>query len=381
MLVLIGLVSCGDEPQPPPVESNATAKTDAFEVRVVAPNSVREGERFQVTCEAPSAGNQHVRCSWIQLQSQPKLVIPPVYGPQIELVAPEWMADYELKLQVRAGVGAQDVVRDFSVHVQADDDAPTAELVAPASAECGELVSLVGQSHNEVFQEVRVTWRQVCEGPRVAFDATDRFQAHFFAPEHTSSYSIDVEFSVDDGHNPPATKSARIAIECDPASVPLPAGSELALASIAGVEQALPRGAWTLEGSLELAPRSADAPAQARLRFTSGELCGALVIDAAQREVQLSTSGLARSPEGVWFEPEFKSGMPLGPWPADVPLGFEFACNGREVSARFGPAGARDAWPELPFEIVLPIGRRPRAFGIDVVGGDAKLGPLLLRAQ
>lgn len=376
---LVVLASCGDDPKPTPAPNAPT--TNALDVRIQGPTSAEEGQLLELECTVSGSPESALRVTWLQNGVQPKASLPKVPGPHLKLQAPEWIADYDLVLQAHVESGSSVVDQVFTIRVKADDDPVRASFVAPGSAECGELVSLIAQTHNEVFQPTQVEWKQAGDGPRVQFDASDRHQAHFFAPEHEGPYALEIELHASDGVNAPEVSRMKIEIECDPIATPLPAGSTLVLASTLGVDSPLPRGAWELEGTLALATKDASTPAQARLRLASGPLCAALVLDVHGGEAQLSTAGLSRTPEGAWIEPEFKSGMPLGPWPADVALGFRFVSDGREVKVLFGPAGANDQWPELPFDIVLPIGKRPRTFTIDAVGGSATLGELVLRAK
>lgn len=379
LFALLLAASCGDEPAPAPVDPASQHAPSGLAVTIQGPSVVEEGSQFELVCTVSGAGDRPVSYKWFHLGVQPRLVVPAVDAPSIELTAPDWLRDTQLGVGVRVSVGTESVEREFEFTLRADDDAPLAELAAPSACECGEIVSLIGQSHNEVLQEVQVEWSQLGEGPRIDFSARDRFQAQFIAPEHDQSYSLEVQFRVRDAGGGESTARTRIAVACEPDAVPLPPGAELVLLSLVGIECQLPRGAWALEGSLKLIPSGSGA-AEALLRFSYEDKGAGVKLARTGEECSLATVGVNRSPEGVWFEPEFGSGMPLGPWPAELTLGFVFESNGREVTVRFGPAGSPDPWPEMPIEVFLPLGKRPRSFAIDVIGGSAELGPLTLRA-
>ena len=367
-LPLLFLAACNDAPAP--------AAPRAIEL--LAPAEVQEGERFEVECRTSGAGDERIEYLWSHLGVQPRLELAPNGGAKQTLVAPEWFADVDLVLEVQVTSAKLNGTARRTVRLRAPDDAPVAEIAAASACECGEMISLTGQAQNERMQEVSATWRQIGDGPRIAIDGSERLQALFLTPEHDGPYGIDVELTVRDAGGGEGKARHHIDVTCDPASVPLPAGQELELLARTGTSSELPRGKWMVSGTLELSP-TGDGSSEALLRFDAGKSTGAgLKLVRAGDELQMMTTTLAASPEGVWFEPEFKRVMPLGPWPAQVPFGFEFESDGREVQLRFGPAGARESWPQLPFEIFLLLDRRPRAFAIDVLGAEAKLGRLTL---
>jgi hypothetical protein len=314
------------------------ARLGGFQVDIRAPKEVNEGEPFEVSCDVRGNSDPNVRYSWSASGSGPKLSIPRNYTPSLTLTAPDAISDYDLRLAVRVGVGTEAVTKEATLHVAADDDPPTAELVAPSACECGELVALVGQAHNEILQGVTVEWRQIGEGPRVQFEGADRLQASFVAPEHAGPYELALELHVRDGTHPDHVESAKIAVECDPSAAPLSAGEELALASDVGVRSPLPRGHWEIAGTLEFAPIDDSKPALALLRFESPKQAGALALSSDGKELMLSTRGFSRDADSApWIEPEWNGGQVLGPWPPGVALGFAFESSGRDVSVRFGP--------------------------------------------
>lgn len=349
----------------------------ALELR--GPTEVEEGKSFDVECVVTGAGDAAVKYLWTYQGVQPRLVVAPNAGAKQTLTAPEWVQDTDLVIAVKASVGTQSVERELKVRLRADDDPPVAEISAPKSCECGELVALVGQSHNERLQETSPRWTQLGDGPRVTLDVADRLQTQFLAPEHDGPYSIEMELAVSDAGGGVGKATARIDVTCDPGSVPLPKGSELELVASQGVENPLPRGAWVLAGSVELEP-SGEGPVESFVRFGVEKTGAALKLVREGDETQLSVVLLEKSPEDAWIQPPFNRVVPLGPFPSNVPLGFEFESDGREVKVRIGPAGAREQWQEMPFDIYLLLDRRPRHFAVDALGGSAKLGRLVLKS-
>jgi hypothetical protein len=373
------LASACDEPAPEPV-SNTPPTPAGFAVELAGPREASEGERVDLECRVTGAGEHPCNVTWMQNGLVPKLALGRAREPALSFTAPEWTADYELTLQAHVVCGPHVADRELTLRVRADDDPVRASIVAPAAVECGEQVALIAQTYNEVMQEARVAWRQVGDGPRVALEGAERHQCSFIAPEHDAPYRVELELAAHDGVNPPVIVKHSLDVACDPADVPLPSGTTLVLSTAAAHETPLPRGAWQIAGTISKPVSETASASRMRLRFTAHELAAAVELAWAEGELQLATTSLARTPEQVWEEPEFKNRMPLGPWPADVPFGFELTSNGREVKLAFGPASARDSWPELPFDIVLPIGRRPRAFAVDVLGNTLELGEVVLRA-
>jgi len=350
-------------------------------VELLAPDGVFEGESFNVECKASGFDGAPVEYIWSHLGVQPRLEVVAQGGAVQTLVAPQWFADVDLVLEVLARAGERVATAQRTIRLRAPDNPPSAEIAAVSACECGEMISLTGQAQNEIMQAVSATWRQVGDGPRIAIDGAERLQALFITPEHEGPYGLDLELTVRDAGGGEGKARHHVDVTCDPASVPLPAGQELELVARTGTPNELPRGKWMISGTLELPPTGA-GPSEALLRFDAGRSTGAaLKLVCMGDELQMLTTTLVASPEGVWHEPEFKRVMPLGPWPAQVPFGFEFESDGREVQLRFGPAGARDAWPQLPFEVYLLLDRRPRAFAIDVLGADAKLGRIALMGR
>jgi hypothetical protein len=386
-LALFVLSAC-EKPSAPvaPANSSAASGADAssaanagLALELRGPTEVEEGKSFDVECVVTGAGDAAVKYLWTYQGVQPRLVVAPNAGAKQTLTAPEWVQDTDLVIAVKASVGTQSVERELKVRLRADDDPPVAEISAPKSCECGELVALVGQSHNERLQETSPRWTQLGDGPRVTLDVTDRLQTQFLAPEHDGPYSIEMELAVSDAGGGVGKATARIDVTCDPGSVPLPKGSELELVASQGVENPLPRGAWVLAGSVELEP-SGEGPVESFVRFGVEKTGAALKLVREGDETQLSVVLLEKSPEGAWIQPPFNRVVPLGPFPSNVPLGFEFESDGREVKVRIGPAGAREQWQEMPFDIYLLLDRRPRHFAVDALGGSAKLGRLVLKS-
>lgn len=382
--VLASLAACDEPATPPAPATTNTAATQApanggLTLELRGPAEVEEGKSFEVECVVTGAGDAPVTYLWTYQGVQPRLVVAPNAGAKQTLTAPEWVQDTDLVIAVKASTGTATVERELKLRLRADDDAPLAEISAPKSCECGELVALVGQSHNERLQETSPRWAQVGDGPRIALDGPDRLQTQFLAPEHDGPYSIDVELVVTDAGGGSGKAQARIDVTCDPGSVPLPKGSELELVAQQGVENPLPRGAWVLHGSVELEP-SGEGPVESFVRFGVERTGAALKLVRAGDETQLSLVMLEKSPEGAWIQPVFNRVIPLGPFPSNVPLGFEFESDGREVKVRIGPAGARDQWQEMPFDVYLLLDRRPRHFAVDALGGSAKLGRLVLKS-
>lgn len=384
-LALVALAACDKTATPPAPVAPASATTNgapangALTLELRGPTEVEEGKSFDVECVVTGAGDAPVKYLWTYQGVQPRLVVAPNAGAKQTLAAPEWVQDVELVIAVKASAGEASVERELKVRLRADDDPPVAEISAPKSCECGELVALVGQSHNERMQEITPRWSQLGDGPRVTLDGADRLQAQFLAPEHDGPYSLEIELAVSDAGGGVGKATARVDVTCDPASVPLPKGSELELVATQGVENPLPRGAWVLSGSVELEP-SGTGPVESFVRFGVETTGAALKLVREGETTQLSVVVLAKSPEGAWIQPEFNRVMPLGPFPSDVPLGFEFESDGREVKVRIGPAGARDQWQEMPFDIYLLLDRRPRHFAVDALGGTAKLGRIVLKS-
>lgn len=209
--------------------STAQAPSDSpnasFDVELAAPRSVEEGQSFTLEAVVKGADAAACRFSWAQNGVKPKAVVPRDSTPRIDVLAPEWTANFELVMQVSVTSGNDVVTREATIQVTANDDPPTVSFVAPQSVECGELVSLVGQTHNEPYQETLVEWRQIGDGPRVQFDATSRHQAYFFAPEHESAYNIEIEFRASDKDGEPVLHAARVEVVCEPEFTPLPKGS------------------------------------------------------------------------------------------------------------------------------------------------------------
>ncbi len=385
------LGACGGDSKPAvQVESAPVATTPApaaanstiFSVEVSAPAQAAEGAQLAFEAHASGMGDRVVRYEWSPLSTQPRLVIPNSYQPATTITAPEWTADYDLCVRLRAAAGNDVVIKDVTVHVAADDDPPYAEAFVTPRNECGETLLLVGQGHNEIMQGITYEWKQVGDAPRAAIDGVHNSQATCVLPEHDGPYAMQFEFHVSDGVNPPSIARAEVAVDCDSSFAPLAAGTQLKLAGEPGYTQALPRGHWEIEGSLALTPTKVGEAAIATLRFEYGGAAGvALAMTNDGARAGLRRFGLLRASDNTWSEPASSGKMELGEWPADQPLGFAFGWDGHELAIHWGPPGSREHWPSLPFPVDFPLASRPQAFAIEVVGGTVRSGDVVLTAR
>lgn len=321
-------------------------------------------------------------CMWKQLAG-PKVALATPAALQTTLQAPEAAADYELVFELKVERGADEWSSQATLHVRADDDPPSAEAFAPARAECGESVAITGQGRSAEPQLLRFEWRQIGDGPRIALDGADSSQVSFVAPENSGGYTLQLEFSVTDGVNEPATAVAQVPIDCDARFSALAPGTTRELAAQAGVESTLPRGRWQVTGTLSAERAPAEQPATTLLRFAYGS--DAAIVLAHTRSgatAQLRMFGQVRdAPASAWREPATSGSRALGEWPAEQPLGFEFDWDGHELSLHWGPPGERSAWPELPYGIAFPLSARPRAFAFEVSGGTARVEQLTVSGR
>jgi hypothetical protein len=331
---------------------------------------------------ASCSNGAQVSFAWRQVGSGPRAELKTPYAATMQVKAPEWTADYDLQLELHASApGAQEASKSVTIHVKADDDPPTAEAFVPAPAECGETVALVGQGRStETNQPLHFSWKQVGEGPQVQIEDADNAQARFVVPEYAGKRTLWFELHVQDGVNPDVIARTHVDFECDPAYASLPAGSvrKFPLVDVGGIP--LPRGKWELTGTLALAPNDDQQGALATLRFEYGEVVAACVsLGQNGSHAGLRMFGLQRdSVETPWYEPNVSGKHELGEWPANQPLAFAFAWDGRELTVHFGPPGQRDKWPEPPMPIVFALSSRPKKFVSTAEGGKSSLSDVQL---
>jgi len=348
----------------------------------IGPAQVNEGDATTLMGMATCSSSAALSFAWSQVGAGPRVELKTPYASGTTFKAPEYSVDYELQFELRVSApGAQDATSPLKVHVQADDDPPTAEAFVPPTAECGEVVALVGQGRaEEPNQPLHFMWKQVGEGPHVEIEDADRPQARFVVPEYAGKRTLLFELHLQDGVNPDVIARTHVDFECDPAYASLPAGSErkFPLVDVGGIP--LPRGKWEFTGSLELAPSDDKQGALATLRFEYGDLVAAAVsLGQNGSHAGLRMFGLQRdSVETPWYEPDVSGKRELGDWPADQPLAFEFTWDGRELTLHFGPPGARDKWPEPPYPITFPLSSRPKKFVSTAAGGVVSLSDVQL---
>jgi hypothetical protein len=393
-LALSLLAACGgDEPaaappqQPPAIQTPATTSSapvaQPFEIDTAAPVEVQEGATITLSGSVPGAQpDEKLAFEWKQL-SGPTAKLTTPYAATTSSIAPEGIADYELRFELAVTRGTQVARQAVSVLVRADDDPPTAEIYAPRPAECGERVVLIGQGRTLEPQQLRFQWRQFGDGPKVQIDDGGGSQASFVAPEFSGHYTVWFELSVSDGVNPPAVARVQVTIECDGRATALPAGRTRKLASDPGVASPLPRGAWDVTGALTLTQTAPEQGAIATLRFEYGPQDAAAVeFTKNGQRAGLRMLGLTRdSADGPWREPQSSGERDLGEWPADQALGFEFAWDGHELAIHWGPPGARKDWPKLPFPVSFPLASRPRSVVVEARGGTASVEQFLLTGR
>ena len=381
-LIAAALAACGEPAESVPREPAAAANVQA-KVVAQAPGDVEEGQTATLTGTLENIGSDAtLSYMWKQLAG-PKVALATPAALKTTLQAPEATYDYELVFELKVERGADEWASQVTLRVRADDDPPSAEVFGPARAECGETVAITGQGRSAEPQLLRFAWRQIGDAPRVELEGVDGSQVTFVAPEDSAGHAVELEFSVTDGVNAPATATARVQLDCDAQFSALAPGQARELAAQAGVESALPRGRWKVTGVLSVDPALAAQPATTLLRFVYGDDAAILLAytRSGAKSVLRAFAEIRDSRASAWREPATSGSRALGEWPAEQPLGFEFDWDGHELSLHWGPPGERSAWPELPYPVAFPLSARPRAFVFEVSGGTARVEHLTLTGR
>lgn len=210
-----------------------TADNDAPTASAGADQTVDEGD--VVTLSGLSSVDPELvalNYTWTQTAG-PAVVLSNASAAQPTFTAPEGLANTTVRFQLTVTDGVNvSLADDITVHINADNDAPSADAGVDTTVDEGDLVTLNGLSSNDPeAQGLNYTWTQV-SGPAVTLSDAYAAQPTFTAPEGLSNSTIRFQLQVSDGVN---TSSA------DTVDVMVNANNDLPTAN-AGSDQTVDEG-------------------------------------------------------------------------------------------------------------------------------------------
>ncbi|HUR27392.1 MAG TPA: protein kinase [Planctomycetota bacterium] len=389
-----------------PLTFTVNARDDAPVIRIEGATIVRERERVTLTASVAdpdrhgaleyawshiggSAGSQH---SGSSLPLEPD-------QQRVSFTAPESDAPYSLQLalEVRAGAGRWRA-DPVTIEVTAINDPPVMTLLAPKSAEAGEVVALSAEVSDVDSQgALKYEWRvESPAGMAVAFDDRNARRTRFTAPENKGDYELVLALLTWDGAQPPVQQTLTLAVASDPALAALSAGEKRSWSSRV-VADALPGwapsepkpqlsdgvdGGVLLRGEQECwitrdLPRGKfSVSLKLQPQIVKSAACGVRLVADPTHAVELcflpkegDACGLVAFAttwtDGAWTIPGPEKQRPLEEWESYKSMELELDWDGTTLSARWRDPESASWSASVP----LGLGARPRSLSLFAAHG------------
>ncbi|QDU68546.1 PKD domain-containing protein [Engelhardtia mirabilis] len=160
---------------------------------------VDEHDRVQLSGFGVDPEGQGLTYEWVQTGG-PAVGLVGADGPEPSFDAPEGLVNTDLTFELRVSDGANTSVDTVTIHVAADDDAPSADAGADLVVGENEPVVLSGSGVDPEGQGLSYRWVQV-SGPEVELDDADSADLRFDAPELAGDSDLVFQLAVSDGTN------------------------------------------------------------------------------------------------------------------------------------------------------------------------------------
>ena len=192
------------------------ADDDAASVTIEAPESVQEGDLVTLSGSGQDAEGQELSFEWVQTGG-PTVELDDASSASPSFVAPEGVEDADVTFELRVSDGTNTTAESVTVHVEADNDAPTVTVDASSdNVRSGDSVQLFGSGSDLEGEDLTYRWVQV-DGPPVALSDAGAPSPTFVAPDTERVTAVTFELQISDGEN---TRTETVTIVVQPAPAP-----------------------------------------------------------------------------------------------------------------------------------------------------------------
>ena len=190
-------VSDGDSVVTDSVTISVAANNDAPTADAGADLDVAEGETITLGNLSTDPEGQGLTYTWVQT-SGPAIALDDPHAATPSFTAPEALANSDVTFMLIASDGTNQSVDTVTVHLSADNDAPSAFAGDAQVVDEGALVQLIGSGTDPEGQGLTYTWVQT-SGTPVTLDDANATSPTFTAPEGLVNSDLTFELRVTDG--------------------------------------------------------------------------------------------------------------------------------------------------------------------------------------
>ncbi|MFT6040662.1 MAG: hypothetical protein ACI9C2_000826, partial [Gammaproteobacteria bacterium] len=174
--------------------------------------NAEEGSLVTLLGSGVDPEGQGLTYSWSQLSGPPVLLTEPSAANPI-FVAPEGLVNTEIVFALTVSDGLHQSTDTVAIHLECDNDAPSASAGAPIMADEGDLITLNGSATDPEGQELTYGWLQI-SGPPVELTDADTPNPTFQAPEGYVNSDFTFELIVSDGSSS-SSDTVVVTVEAD----------------------------------------------------------------------------------------------------------------------------------------------------------------------
>ncbi|MBL9119504.1 MAG: hypothetical protein JNL80_06305 [Phycisphaerae bacterium] len=193
------LVSDGSFVTADTVTIDINRDNDAPSASAGADQTVTEGAAVALSASATDPEGQGLTYTWTQI-SGPSVVLTGGSSTTPSFTAPNELVNTDLVFQVSVSDGTNVSIDTVTVHVNADDDAPSASAGPDQSVTELATVTLAASGTDPEGEGLTYTWSQV-SGPTVTLSDTNSTSPTFTAPDRVSNTTLVFQVAVSDGVN------------------------------------------------------------------------------------------------------------------------------------------------------------------------------------
>ena len=181
------------------VTVHINADNDAPSADAGVDQTVDEGAVVHLAGQGTDPEGQSLTHEWVQV-SGPQVQLSDPHAANPTFVAPEGVTNTDVSFELHVSDGTNTSVDTVAVHINANDDAPTANAGADQTVDEGSVVHLAGQGADPEGQALTYQWVQV-SGPQVHLSDPHAANPTFVAPEGVTNTDVGFELHVSDGTN------------------------------------------------------------------------------------------------------------------------------------------------------------------------------------